>query len=138
MPEISLIKSPWEDVFLDLVEQTEEKLRITSPFIKSRPVEKMISAKGTDVSIEYITSFKLMNFYRKSSDFEALNTILENNGIIRNYQPLHSKVYIFDQKQAIITSGNLTNGGMNTNYEYCQWRCKIPHLWRFNFPHPNK
>ena len=118
MPEITLIKSPWEDMFLDLVEQTEEKLRITSPFIKSKTVEKMISAKGAGVSIEYITSFKLMNFYRKSSDFEALNTILKNNGIIKNYQSLHSKVYIFDEKQAIITSGNLTNGGMNTNYEY--------------------
>lgn len=118
MPKITLIKSPWEDIFLDLVEQTEEKLLISSPFIKSKAVEKMISAKGVDVSIEYITSFKLMNFYRKSSDFEALNTILKNNGIIRNYQPLHAKVYIFDKKQAIITSGNLTNGGMNTNYEY--------------------
>lgn len=118
MPEIALIKSPWEDVFLDLVEQTKEKLRITSPFITSNPVEKMISAKNADVSIEYITSFKLMNFYRKSSDFEALYTILKNNGIIRNYQPLHSKVYIFDEKQAIITSSNLTNGGMNVNYEY--------------------
>lgn len=118
MPEISLIKSPWENIFLDLVEQTKEKLRITSPFIKSNPVEKMISVKRADVSIEYITSFKLMNFYRKTSDLEALNIILENKGIIRNYQPLHSKVYIFDQKQAIITSGNLTNGGMNTNYEY--------------------
>lgn len=117
MPEIALIKSPWEDIFLDLVEQTEEKLRIASPFIKSKPVEKMISAKSSDVSIEYITSFKLMNFYRKSSDFEALNTILRSNGIIKNYQPLHAKVYIFDQKQAIITSGNLTDGGMNTNYE---------------------
>lgn len=118
MPEIALIKSPWEDVFLNLVEQTKEKLRITSPFIKSNPVEKMISAKDANVSIEYITSFKLMNFYRKSSDFEALDTILKNNGIIKNYQPLHSKVYIFDENQAIITSGNLTNGGMNTNYEY--------------------
>lgn len=118
MPEITLIKSPWEDIFLDLVEQTDEKLRIASPFIKSKPVEKMISAKGSDVSIEYITSFKLMNFYRKSSDFEALNRILGNNGIIKNYQPLHAKVYIFDEKQAIITSGNLTDGGMNTNYEY--------------------
>ena len=118
MPEITLIKSPWEDMFLDLVEQTEEKLRITSPFVKLKTVDKLISAKGDDVSLEYITSFKLMNFYRKSSDFEALNIILENNGIIRNYQSLHSKVYIFDEKQAIITSGNLTNGGMNTNYEY--------------------
>lgn len=118
MFEIALIKSPWENLFLDLVEQTEEKLRITSPFIKSKPVEKMISVKSNDVSIEYITSFKLMNFYRKSSDFNALYSILDNNGSIRNYQPLHSKVYIFDDTQAIITSGNLTYGGLNTNYEY--------------------
>ena len=118
MTEIELIKSPWEDVLLDLVEQTEESLRITSPYIKSNPVQKMISAKGDDVSIECITSFKLMNFYRKSSDLEALNVILDNNGIIRNHQPLHSKIYVFDNTQAIITSGNLTYGGLNSNYEY--------------------
>lgn len=118
MPEIELIKSPWENVLLDLVEQTEESLRFTSPFIKSKPVEKMISAKGNDVSIECITSFKLMNFYRKSSDLKALNTILDNNGIVRNHQPLHSKIYVFDETHAIVTSGNLTYGGLNTNYEY--------------------
>lgn len=115
MPEIELIKSPWENILLDLVEQAEESLRITSPYIKSKPVEKMISAKGNDVSIECITSFKLMNYYRKSSDLKALNTILNNNGIVRNHQPLHSKIYIFDETQAVITSGNLTYGGLNSN-----------------------
>ena len=118
MPEIELIKSPWENVLLDMVEQTEESLRITSPYIKSKPVEKMMSAKSHDVSIECITSFKVMNYFRKSSDLKALNTILDNNGIIRNHQPLHSKIYIFDETQAIVTSGNLTRGGLNTNYEY--------------------
>ena len=118
MPEIELIKSPWENVLLDLVEQTEESLRITSPYIKSKPVEKIISAKGDDVSIECITSFKLMNYYRKSSDLKALNTILDNNGIVRNHQPLHSKIYVFDETKAIVTSGNLTYGGLNSNYEY--------------------
>ena len=118
MSKIELIKSPWENVLLDLVGQTEDSIRITSPFIKSKPVEKIISAKGNDVSIECITSFKLMNFYRKSSDLKALNTILDNNGIVRNHQPLHSKIYVFDETQAIITSGNLTYGGLNSNYEY--------------------
>lgn len=118
MPEIELIKSPWENVLLDLVEQTKESLRITSPYIKSKPVEKMISVKDNDVSIECITSFKLMNYYRKSSDLKALNTILGNNGIVRNHQPLHSKIYVFDETQAIVTSGNLTYGGLNSNYEY--------------------
>ena len=86
--------------------------------IKSKPVEKILSAKGNDVSIECITSFKLMNFYRKSSDLKAFNTILDSGGIIQNHQPLHSKIYVFDETQAIVTSGNLTYGGLNTNYEY--------------------
>lgn len=118
MTGIELIKSPWEDLFLEMVEQTEDILRITSPYIKSKSVEKMISAKGSDVSIEYITSFKLMNFYRKSSDFEALSTILNNHGTIKNYQALHAKIYVFDETQAIVTSGNLTYGGLKSNYEY--------------------
>lgn len=118
MTGIELIKSPWEDLFLDMVEQTKDILRITSPYIKSKSVEKMISAKGSDVSIEYITSFKLMNFCRKSSDFEALSTILNNHGTIKNYQALHAKIYVFDETQAIVTSGNLTYGGLNSNYEY--------------------
>ena len=29
-----------------------------------------------------------------------------------------TKMYIFDNKQAIVTSGNLTYGGLNSNYEY--------------------
>ena len=118
MTDIELIKSPWEDLFLDMVEQTEDKMRITSPYIKSNSVEKMVSVKNSDVSIEYITSFKLMTFYRKSSDFKALSTILNNNGTIKNYHSLHAKMYIFDDKQAIVTSGNLTYGGLNANYEY--------------------
>lgn len=31
---------------------------------------------------------------------------------------LHSKVYIADDHQAIVTSGNLTAGGLHLNYEY--------------------
>jgi len=31
---------------------------------------------------------------------------------------LHAKVYISDQKKSIITSGNLTNGGLFSNFEY--------------------
>lgn len=31
---------------------------------------------------------------------------------------LHSKVYIADDQQAIVTSGNLTTGGLRLNYEY--------------------
>ncbi len=31
---------------------------------------------------------------------------------------LHAKVYVADSRRAIITSGNLTSGGLDLNYEY--------------------
>ena len=47
-----------------------------------------------------------------------MKTILDNQGTIKNYQSLHSKIYIFDDSNAVITSGNLTYGGLINNYEY--------------------
>jgi hypothetical protein len=59
-----------------------------------------------------------MNYYTKVSDLNALELILNKKGDIKNFQKLHSKIYIFDNKTAIISSGNLTKGGLITNYEY--------------------
>lgn len=62
--------------------------------------------------------FNLMSIYNGSIDIKALENILNNKGIIRNYPKLQSKIYLFDNKKAVITSGNLTLGGMVSNYEY--------------------
>jgi phosphatidylserine/phosphatidylglycerophosphate/cardiolipin synthase-like enzyme len=59
-----------------------------------------------------------MNFYRKASDIEAIENILNNNGVVKNFHNLHSKIYLFDDKKCIITSANLTIGGLRNNYEY--------------------
>lgn len=60
----------------------------------------------------------LMSIYNGSIDIHALENILHKKGIIRNYPKFHSKIYLFDNKRAVITSGNLTSGGMVNNYEY--------------------
>ena len=38
--------------------------------------------------------------------------------MVRNYQNLHAKIYLFDNKKALITSANLTNNGLYHNFEY--------------------
>lgn len=118
MDTFEVIKSPWEELFFYLVSEANESLQMACPFIKKTIAEKIINAKKNEVKLFYITSFKLINFYRGSSDFEALKIILQNNGFIKNYQRLHSKIYIFDKSQAIVTSANLTEGGLKNNYEY--------------------
>jgi hypothetical protein len=77
-----------------------------------------LAAKQSNSKFEIITSFKLMNIYSGSLDISALENIINQNGIVKNYPKLHSKIYLFDDKKVVITSGNLTTGGLLKNYEY--------------------
>ena len=55
-----------------------------------------------------------------STDPEALGQLYNHAANFRlvHLPRLHSKVYVADDQQAIVTSGNLTAGGLHLNYEY--------------------
>jgi len=115
---MQIIKSPWKDLFLKLVSSSEKSIKFTVPYIKRNIVDDIYNIKKSSTTLSLITSFKLMNFYTGASDLTALEHILNGNGEVKNYQKLHSKIYIFDEKSVIISSGNLTNNGLTHNYEY--------------------
>lgn len=115
---MKIIKSPWKDLFFELVSSTNRSIHITSPFLKEKVVSEIVEKKKSNVEISLVTSFKLMNYHVGASDLNALELILNDKGIVKNFQRIHSKIYIFDNKYAVITSGNLTNGGLINNYEY--------------------
>jgi len=115
---MKILTTPWKDDFLELVSRSKKSIKITSPFVKSNICDELINAKSSTSNIELITSFKLMNIYSGSLDIPAIETIINNKGTVKNFPKLHSKVYLFDDIKAIITSGNLTYGGMLRNFEY--------------------
>lgn len=115
---MKILTTPWKDYFLELVNQSKKSIKITSPFVKNDICAEMINAKNSSTRIDLITSFKLMSIYSGSLDVSAIETIIDNNGTVMNFPKLHSKIYIFDDEKAIITSGNLTYGGMLNNFEY--------------------
>ena len=115
---MKILTTPWKDDFLELVHQSKRSIRITSPFVKNDVCTEMINAKSSSSKIDLITSFKLMSIYSGSLDVSAIENIIDNNGTVKNYPKLHSKIYLFDDVRAIITSGNLTYGGMLKNFEY--------------------
>lgn len=112
------LTNPWKSKFLELVSSSKKSIKITTPFIQNDICTEMLKAKTNSSKIYLITSFNLMYIYNGSIDIKALENILHNKGIIKNYPKLHSKIYLFDNKRAVITSGNLTSGGMVNNYEY--------------------
>lgn len=114
--EIKIITNPAREVFFDLVSTSNEQL-FASPFVKTNIATMILENKPPQSEISLLTSYRLNSFYRNSSDINALKSFLKNNIDVRNYERLHAKTYIFDSQKAIITSANLTLGGLQNNYE---------------------
>ena len=58
-----------------------------------------------------------MDFASKASDLKALRALAERAGGILSLSSLHAKVYLIDNKRALITSANATHSGMHRNRE---------------------
>lgn len=115
---MKILKTPWKNDLMELASQSKKSIKITSPFVKENICNELVSNKKTETKLELITSFKLMNIYNGSLDLKGLEIIINSNGVVKNLSKLHSKIYLFDDEKAIITSSNLTNGGLLNNYEY--------------------
>jgi hypothetical protein len=115
---MKILKTPWKNELMELVSQSKKSIKITSPFLKENVCNELLSVKNKHTQLELITSFKLMNIYSGSLDLAGLENIINSDGVVKNYSKLHSKIYLFDDEKVIITSGNLTNGGLLNNYEY--------------------
>lgn len=115
---MKILTTPWKNDFLKLVCNSKHSIKITSPFIKENICDEMLAVKKSKAKLELITSFKLGNMHTGSLDILAIEKIINEKGVVKSYSKLHSKIYLFDNKEVIISSGNLTNGGLTNNYEY--------------------
>ncbi len=105
----------WYKKLLDELPNTKE-LKIISPFVKEQVVRK-IESEFNYKNFELITRFNLQDFAMEVSSLSGLKFCVENEASVFGVKNLHSKVYMFDKRAAIITSANLTNGGLVSNHE---------------------
>lgn len=95
---------------------------IVSPFITSEPLQHISSRlrKRKSPQIKILTDLAVASMIQGSTSPQALvefcSTVPSTE--IRHLPGLHAKVYAADRREAIITSANLTRGGLLTNYEY--------------------
>jgi|WetSurMetagenome_2_1015567.scaffolds.fasta_scaffold335735_1 HKD family nuclease len=114
---IKVIKSPWEKTFLQLLKEAKKNIYLASPFIKLQTASLITQNINRGIDFRYINSFKLAHFHIGASDLEALRMLNQKSCHQKNVHNLHAKLLIFDTA-AIITSGNLTPGGLKNNWEY--------------------
>jgi phosphatidylserine/phosphatidylglycerophosphate/cardiolipin synthase-like enzyme len=115
---VSLINKPMYDCFMDLISSSTNSIELCAPFIKNDITKSIYLLKKQNTSVRVLTHINFASFYTKACDVDAINTFLNNNGIIKNYPHLHAKFYIFDKNKLIITSANLTASGLKRNFEY--------------------
>lgn len=115
---IHVIKNPCQDLFYEMIASSQSEISLCAPFVKTDIVNKVLQIKNKNVDISLITNSNLGAFASKGSDLEAIKSLLNHGYPVYNYQNLHAKIYLFDSNKAIVTSANLTFGGLVCNYEY--------------------
>ena len=116
LPRFRLVDSGWASELLDGVRVSAGRLRIVCPFIKERALNRLLELHPKQVRV--ITRFNLAEFADGVSDIAALRNLLESGAVIRGIRNLHAKVYLFGARRAIVTSANLTEGGLSHNPEF--------------------
>jgi len=120
--EVELLPFPWQESFKGFLAQTGEELVISSPFISGQGVNLLCSClkRPNAIEVRVITNLSVENIVRRATEPEALLTLFDRFGEVEisSLGRLHAKVYIIDKRTSIITSANLTEGGMFHNYEY--------------------
>lgn len=122
---INLLRSPWDTELLQLLSMPREFLLVASPFI-TRTIADWVgdhlsrNVSSAKLQILCLTNLRMESILSGSLELEGLANLGQAfPGFVPIHLPaLHAKVFIADQKYAIVTSGNLTHGGLRANYEY--------------------
>jgi HKD family nuclease len=124
MQALELLGKDWRSRLEELVGSAERSLFIASPFITRPGVDTVRSSLSTKLAkqgeIRILTYLDVQRICQGVCDPLAVRSLLQGapSSTLTHLPGLHAKVYIADDRAAIITSGNLTLGGLVANFEY--------------------
>ena len=115
------IKSPWASTFDQFASSIQETAIIAAPFIRRRPLERLARKLSSrrSVKIDLLTSLASNSLAEGLVDCGALLQFCEQvpGTSVRHLLNLHAKAYVADGHTAIVTSANLTESGLERNFE---------------------
>ncbi len=121
MEECVLLSTDWKSALAELVSHTRSHLMIASPYVTGEGVAFLMDNRSPTLhSITFVTDLSPTNVCDGATDPNALGVLMAGvpSVTVRHLPRLHAKVYVGDARCAIITSANLTIGGLQRNYEY--------------------
>jgi HKD family nuclease len=119
---ITLLKSPFHNEFRTVLSKTKREIILSSPYINNAGVSILLDSIGdtADKSIRILTNLSARNIVDNVTQPAALLTMYDafKETTVSSLNKLHAKVYIIDESYSMITSANLTRGGLKSNFEY--------------------
>jgi phosphatidylserine/phosphatidylglycerophosphate/cardiolipin synthase-like enzyme len=122
--EIHLIGKDWKNRLESLLKQANHDIIISSPYVSSEGAEFVTSTLRSGwpriLKAHILTDLSPPAVAQGVNDPKAILRIGEvvSELEVIHLPRVHAKVYLADSARAIITSGNLTTGGLERNYEY--------------------
>lgn len=124
MRQVQLLARNGEERLVALVRGARRGLLIASPFV-GREGTELVAANLSDSlresgGIVFLTDLSPLNICQGVTDPDAILGIcgIASQMSIRHLPKLHAKVYVADSSVAIVSSANLTIGGLRRNREY--------------------
>ncbi|WP_420455765.1 phospholipase D-like domain-containing protein [Rubrivirga sp.] len=122
-PLVETLGRGWSRQLGELFGSAESSITVSSAYITKAGVQFLVAHGGAVLSrgqVTVLTDLSPVHAAQGSTDPEALIGLYAAAESVRliHLPRLHGKVYVADEGQAIVTSGNLTAGGLRLNYEY--------------------
>ena len=119
---IQLVRSPWQHQLIELAESVRDRLIVVAPYVTGDALFAVFDAlKHLDrTKVSLTTTLSSDSVAHGSLDIACLSKAYDILPKFRlNHVPrLHAKIYIADDSNAIVTSGNLTISSLLHNNEY--------------------
>ena len=119
MTEVNVLWTPaWHRKLYDSIKSAKHEILLVSPWLKMSGAELIVNAvienSNGAPKLSLLTTLEEQDLIGKTtiSDLEAY-ILLQGYGFsVRVVRGLHAKIYLFDDSEAIVTSGNLTARGL--------------------------
>jgi len=120
---LDMIRSPWGETFRSLVGRASSSLILCAPFVGFGPCETIRHRAHSWCSgfrLLILTDLSRDNMLSGATDVVAIASVADAfpQTEIRFLPSLHAKVYVADTTEAIVTSANMTDSGLQRNLEY--------------------
>lgn len=121
---MQVLQRGWNKNLLDIFNNVDKELIISSPYISHIGAQFLLDnvpIKFKEFGVlKFITDLSAKNIYQGSTNPKSFKILFSSINAMQIFHlpRLHAKVYISDEEKAIITSGNLTAGGIYNNFEY--------------------